>query len=180
MEKKQKGNSKINDQIKNSLYNCILHNPQVMQSPIFNSCLKVNIDGHTRLKIVPKLLLHVSVIELHKILVSDSDYDVLKEASYAENNIIISDSTLQTLFPPQLKIFQNNTRSCVVVYFVYLPKVKIPHYYPFLICIWKNSNIKSNIFKTEGLMKNKTVYMKHIKIHSCHMGVIFMPKYMMW
>ena len=32
------------------------------------------------------------------------------------------------------------------------------------------------MLKTEGLGKKKIEYMKHIKIQSCHMGVIFMPK----
>ena len=44
---KRKGNSKINNQIKKYLYNWIMHHPQVVQSPIFNYCLKLNIDGHT-------------------------------------------------------------------------------------------------------------------------------------
>ena len=47
MKKNRKGNSKIDEQINKSLYNYIIHHPQVMQSPIFNDCLKVNIDGHT-------------------------------------------------------------------------------------------------------------------------------------
>ena len=38
-----------------------MHNPQAVQSPIFNDCLKVNIDGHTGPQIVPKLLLQVSI-----------------------------------------------------------------------------------------------------------------------
>ena len=50
---------------------------------------------------VPKSLLHVSVRELHNNLVSDTDDGGLKEAIDAENNIIISDSTLCSLFPPQ-------------------------------------------------------------------------------
>ena len=44
----RKVNSKINDQINKSIYNYIMHHPQVLQSPIFNDCLKANIDGHTR------------------------------------------------------------------------------------------------------------------------------------
>ena len=65
--------------------------------------MKVNIGGHTRQKIVPKLLLQVSARKLHNILDSDPDYGGLKEAIYSENNIIISYSTLRSLFPPQLK-----------------------------------------------------------------------------
>ena len=77
-----------------------MYHPQVVQSPIFNDCLKVNIDGHTEPKIVPKLLLQVSVRELHNSLGSDSVDGVLKEARDADNNIIIGDSTLSSLFPP--------------------------------------------------------------------------------
>ena len=47
-ERKKKVNSEINNQIKKSLYNWIMRHPQVVKSPIFNDCLKVNIDGHTR------------------------------------------------------------------------------------------------------------------------------------
>ena len=44
----------------------------------------------------------------------------------------------------------------------------------------KNSTIKAKMLKTEGLTKNKIVYMKHIKIHWFHMDVIFMPKHLIW
>ena len=57
----QKVNSKINDQIKNYVYTLIIHHSQVVQSPIFNDCLKVNIDGHTEPQLVPKLLLRFYV-----------------------------------------------------------------------------------------------------------------------
>ena len=47
LKQNRKGSSKIDKQIKKSLYNWIMHHPQVVQSPIFNYCLKVKIDGHT-------------------------------------------------------------------------------------------------------------------------------------
>ena len=47
MKSNQKLNSKIYDQIKKSLYNWIIHNPQVVKSPIFNDYIKVNICGVT-------------------------------------------------------------------------------------------------------------------------------------
>ena len=50
-----------------------MHHPQVLQSPIINDCLKVNIYGHTEPQLVPKLLLHVSVRELHNNLVSEAE-----------------------------------------------------------------------------------------------------------
>ena len=34
------------------------------------------------------------------------------------------------------------------------------------------------MIKIEGLGENKIAYMKHIKIQSCHMGVVFNPKHM--
>ena len=93
MKTKRKGNSKINNWINNSLYNWIILHSHIVQSPIFNNIMKMNIDDHTRPKIVPSLLLQVYVRELHKILVN-YPYDVgLKEARDAENSITISNST---------------------------------------------------------------------------------------
>ena len=99
---KEKSKFKNNDQIKKSLYNWIMHHPQVFQSQIVNDFLKVKIDGHTEPQLVPKLLLQVSVRELRNDLVSDTDNGGLKEARYEDNNIIIIDSTLRSLLPPQL------------------------------------------------------------------------------
>ena len=60
-------------------------------------------DDQTEPHIVPKVLLQVSVIELHNSLVSDPNDGGLKDARDEDDNIIISDSTLRSLFPPQLK-----------------------------------------------------------------------------
>ena len=59
---KVKWNSKINEQIKHNLYACITCHPQVVQSPIFNDCLKVMLDDQSEPQVVPKLLLQVSAI----------------------------------------------------------------------------------------------------------------------
>ena len=72
-----------------------MHHPQVVQSSITNDYLRVKVDGHIEPQLVSKLLLQVSVRELHNNLVSDVDNVGLKEARYEENNIIISDSTLR-------------------------------------------------------------------------------------
>ena len=72
MKPKKKRNSKIDEQRKKSLYNWVMHHPQVVQSPIGNDCLKVKIDGHTKPQLVPKCLLKVSVRELYNNLVSDT------------------------------------------------------------------------------------------------------------
>ena len=101
LKQNRKGNSKIDDQIKKSLYNWIIHHPKVVQSPIVNDFLKVKSYGHTESQLVPKWLLQVYVRKLHNNLVSDTYNSGPKEAKYADNNIIISDSTLCSLFPPK-------------------------------------------------------------------------------
>ena len=58
-------------------------------------------DDQTETQLVPKLLLHVSVIEVHNSFVSDTNYGGLKDTRDEENNIIISDSKLCLLLPPQ-------------------------------------------------------------------------------
>ena len=67
--------------------------------------------------------------ELHNSLLSDPNDGGIKETRY-EKNIIISDSTLRKLLPPQLKKYQHNTRSCVVVNVAFMLKVYMHCYYP--------------------------------------------------
>ena len=61
------------------------------------------LDDHIEPQLVPKFLLLVSVRELHNILVSDQNDGGLKDARDEYGKIIISDSTLHSLLPPQLK-----------------------------------------------------------------------------
>ena len=70
-KEKKKRAFKINEQIKRNLYTWITRHPQVFQSPISNDCLKVVLYDQTEPQLVPKLLLQVSVRELHNSLVSD-------------------------------------------------------------------------------------------------------------
>ena len=100
---KRTGHSKINDQIKHNMFVWITCHPQVFQSPISNYCLKVMFDDQTEPQLVPKLLMQVSVRELNNSLVSDTNDGGIKDATEEDDNIIISDSTLRSLFPPQLK-----------------------------------------------------------------------------
>ena len=63
----------------------------------------MNIDGHTRPQIVPKLLPQVYVQELYNRIVSEPEYSGIKEAIDADNKIIISDSKSGSLLQPSLK-----------------------------------------------------------------------------
>ena len=85
------------------MYTWITRHSQVVQSPISNYCLKVILDDQTEPQLVPKLLLQVSVRELHIRLVSDPNNGGLKNARDEDGKIIISNSTLRSLLPPQLK-----------------------------------------------------------------------------
>ena len=100
---KQKGRSKINEHIKRNLYTWITHHPQVVQLSIYNDCLKVMVDDQTEPQLVPKLSLQVSVRELHNSLVIDPNYVGIKDDWDEDGKIIISNSTLCSLLPPQLK-----------------------------------------------------------------------------
>ena len=60
------------------------------------------LDDQTKSQLVPKLLLQVNVRELHNILVTDTNDVSIKDAMYEDDNIILSDSKLSSLLPPQL------------------------------------------------------------------------------
>ena len=106
----------------------------------------------------------MSLRELHNSLVIYTNDGGLKYARDEENNIIISDSTLRSLLPPQLKqIFARYKVMWGCECYIY---AKIIHS---SLLSWRdrylnNSNIKAKTLKTEGLVKNHTTYMKHIKI----------------
>ena len=57
-------------------------------------------DDHTEPQLFPKVLLQMSVRELHNILVSDTNDGGIKYARYEDDNIIIRYSTLRSLLPP--------------------------------------------------------------------------------
>ena len=59
---KRKVHSKMNEQIKRNMDAWITGHPQVVQSPIYNYCLKVMLDDQTEPQLVPELLLPVICI----------------------------------------------------------------------------------------------------------------------
>ena len=93
------------------------------------------LDVQTEPQLVPKLLIQVSVREIHNSLVSDPNDGGLKDTRDEYGKIIISDSILCLLLPPQFKTNLHNTRSCVVVNVAFLPKVYIHHCSPGMIDI---------------------------------------------
>ena len=161
---KQKGNSNTNYQIKRNIYTWITRHPQVFQSTISNYCLKVMFDDQTEPQLVSKLLFQVYVREMHNSLVSDPNNGGLKYARDEDDNIIISDSTLRSLLPPQLK--QISARYKVMCGCECCISDKIIHS---SLISWsdrylKNSKIKSKMLKAEGPVRKHITYIQHIKI----------------
>ena len=60
-------------------------------------------DDQTEPQLFTKLLLQVSVRELHNSLISNPNYFGLKDAWDEDDNIITSDSTLRSLLPTHSK-----------------------------------------------------------------------------
>ena len=85
------------------MYAWTTRHPQIVKCPVSNYCLKVIYDDHTEPQLVPNILLQVSVRELHNRRVSDPNDGGLKYSRDEDDNIIISDSKLRSLFPPKLK-----------------------------------------------------------------------------
>ena len=112
-----------------------LEQVQVVRSPISNDCLKVMFYDQTEPKLVPKCLLQVSVRELHNSLVSDPNYGGLKDARDEDGRIIISDSTLRSLLPPQLKQMSARYKIICDCECCISDKVFIHHCYPGVIGI---------------------------------------------
>ena len=96
----------------------------------------------------------MSVREPHNNLVSATIYGRLKEERYEDDNIIISDSTLHSLFPPQ---FKNVIK---IKGHVWLQILHICQSYAFVITVMarsylKNSRISARMLKSEGMGKKK-------------------------
>ena len=74
----RRGHTKTNQKVRESLYHCILHNYQVLLSPMVNYFLYVYIDGNSEKKLVPDMLLQVYVQEIYNIVVSPPEEGGLK------------------------------------------------------------------------------------------------------
>ena len=86
-----------------------MKNSNVRQSPITRDTLLIE-DADTKVKRrVPKLLLECSMQQLHNELISSPDDGGLVGARHAITNyVIISDTMLRFLAPPQLRPMKDN------------------------------------------------------------------------
>ena len=82
-----------------------------------------------------KKKLHVSVQELHNIMMSPPADGGLKESRDEGNNINNRNSMLRTLFHLNLIIYQHGTGLCVGVSVSCMPKLRIHLYYCVILVI---------------------------------------------
>jgi hypothetical protein len=92
--KARKGFSKIMPEIREKLNQWILGHPQVIQSPITIDTLLLPGRETGVVMCVPKLLIEISIRELHNDLIESPESGGLAKARDAEGRVIISDSVL--------------------------------------------------------------------------------------
>ena len=79
-------------------------NSNVRESPIVRDTLLITDADYGVKKRVPKLLLGCSMQQFHNELIASPDFDGLLGARHADtNDVIISDTILCSLEPPQLR-----------------------------------------------------------------------------
>ena len=90
---------KMDERVKKALNDWIIQHPRVAKNAFVNYFLKWYIGGHYGPHLVTKLVLKISVRQLHNGMVSPPEEGGLREKIYASNNIIIIDFTLRTILP---------------------------------------------------------------------------------
>ena len=100
---------KISKALRQEIVDWIMKNSNVRQSPITRDSLLIT-DADTKVKLrVPKLLLECSMRQLHNELIVSPDDGGLVGARHAKtNDVIISDTMLSSLAPPQLSPMTDN------------------------------------------------------------------------
>ena len=93
----------MSPQLKEEFLDWLEEHNMVIQSPIANDTLLVRDPNNPSRKIrVNKLLLQIPVRELHNDLLSEDPNIGLKGAIDHHGNVLISDTGLRALLPPQL------------------------------------------------------------------------------
>ena len=103
---KRRGHRKVTAEIRLALHNWILAHPRVVNSPIANDTLLVLNPETDRKERTGKLLLEIPVRELHNDLISQVTggiVDGMPSARDEKGKVLISDTALRYLLPPQLK-----------------------------------------------------------------------------
>ena len=100
---------KISKALRKEIVDWIMKNSNMRQSPMIRDTLLIA-DADTKVKRrVPKLLLECSMRQLNNELIDSPDYGGLFGSRHAKtNDVIISDTMLRYLAPPQLRPITDN------------------------------------------------------------------------
>jgi hypothetical protein len=101
--KRRKGHSKVGPELRKELLEWIMNHENVIASPIAKDTLLVLNKETGEKERVGKLLLEISVRELHNWLVGPVEDGGLASARDANGKVLISDTALRYLLPPQLR-----------------------------------------------------------------------------
>ena len=105
--KKREKYQKVSEPIRRKLYDWIINHHSIIPSPSMNDTLLIQNRNNPLEKIrVPKLLRNCSMRELHNDLIAKSP-EGFPDAYDADGNILISDTALRALMPPNIKKFTN-------------------------------------------------------------------------
>ena len=107
-------NKKIIKALRQEIVDWIMKNPNVRQSPITRDTLLIT-DVDTKVKCrLPKILLECSMRQLHNEIIASPDDGGLLGAIHAKtNDVIISDTMIRSLAPPQLRpMIDNHKMMC--------------------------------------------------------------------
>ena len=115
----KKAYSKITPLIKNTLKDWIFNHDHIKQSVFSWDTMKVCIDNSNEKVVVLKYLLQIPICELHSDLIKPKQDGGLVEACDDNGRVIISDSKLCKLIPPNVKSMSKQRRVFMVVRFVY-------------------------------------------------------------
>ena len=102
-------NKKVSKALRQELVDCIMKNSNVRQYPISRDTLLIA-DADSKVKRrVPKLLLEFSIRQLHNdIIASPYDGGLIGARNAEINDVIISNTTLRSLAPPQIRPMKDN------------------------------------------------------------------------
>jgi hypothetical protein len=102
--RKKKSRSQVTEEMYAKLHAWVLNHPHVADSPTARDRLLMKDDPETGIKVrTGKILLEVSVRELHNNLLEPPANGGLSCARNAEGKVLISDTALRYLLPPQLR-----------------------------------------------------------------------------
>jgi hypothetical protein len=100
---KRRGHSQFTDEFKAKLHEWFLNCPHVVTSPIKGDTLLVMNNETGKKERVSKLLLEIPFRELHNLLISPVSEGGFAEARDKSGKVVISDTALRYLAPPQLR-----------------------------------------------------------------------------